>query len=266
MKNSFFLLFIIFISFAFQREKILERKDFKAFFDEYDVKGSFLLYDLKQNHYISYDTKRCRKGFLPASTFKIMNSMIALETGVTDTSTLLPWNGNQHWNEAWNKDMKLREAFHVSCVPCYQEIARKIGLERMKHYIDITNYGNMDIRPETLDNFWLQGNSRITQFEQIDILRKLYHHQLPFSKENMMLFKQIMIAEQTGAYTLRAKTGWAQADQQNTGWYVGYIETRDNIYFFATHIEKPISPEGSGNFGAARQIITKNILKNLNII
>lgn len=266
MKYICFLLFIIFASFAFQKEKILERKDLKAFFDEYEVKGSFLLYDLKQNHYISYDTKRCRKGFLPASTFKIMNSMIALETGVADTSTLLRWNGAPHWNEAWNKDMKLREAFHVSCVPCYQEIARKVGLERMKHYIDITNYGNMDIRPETLDNFWLQGNSRITQFEQIAILRKLHHNKLPFAKKNMMLFKQIMIIEQSNAHTLRAKTGWAQANEQNIGWYVGYVETGDNIYFFATNIEKTISPEGSGNFGTARQAITENILKSLNIL
>lgn len=263
--ETLFFLLLLNCTYFFQKESIQEHEDFKPFFDEYQVKGSFLLYDVNQNHYISYHKKRCRKGFLPASTFKIINSLIGLETGVVDTSMLLRWNGNQHWNEAWNKDMKLRKAFHVSCVPCYQEIARKIGTERMKHYVTAADYGKMDVRPETLDNFWLSGKSRITQFEQIAFLRKLHHNNLPFLKENMMLFKQIMIAERTDTYTLRAKTGWTQQYGKDIGWYVGYLESRDNIYFFATNIEKSANAD-TGQFGEARKAITLNILKALEIL
>jgi len=41
-----------------------------------------------------------------------------------------------------------------------------------------------------------------------------------------------MLVDQTSAYRLRAKTGWKGLD----GWYVGYVEAGDEVWFFAHHM------------------------------
>lgn len=65
-------------------------------------------------------------------------------------------------------------------------------------------------------------------------IRKLYEEKLPFSKRNMEIVKRVMISEVTDNFTIRAKTGWTRENNINTGWWVGYLETNNNTYFFAT--------------------------------
>ncbi len=45
----------------------------------------------------------------------------------------------------WEHDMGLRDAIKISNVPIYQELARRIGLERMKAGVEKLDYGNKDI-------------------------------------------------------------------------------------------------------------------------
>src|SRR5262245_13097799 len=137
------------------------------YFKEANVEGCFLLYDLQANQYLSYDKKRVNKEFLPASTYKILNSMIALETGaVRDENEVLKWDGVERMVPAWNHDQAMREAFKNSTVWFYQEMARRIGPERMLHYINAADYGNRNIGGG-LDQFWLKGDLRITAKQQI---------------------------------------------------------------------------------------------------
>ena len=124
--------------------------------------GTFVGYKVDDYLIIASDKVRSGEGKLPASTFKIPNSLIALETGVVEDpdKDVFKWDGVTRSIEAWNKDHTLRSAIAVSAVPVYQEIARRIGAERMQKYVDLFDYGNRNIGGG-IDQFWLTGDLRI---------------------------------------------------------------------------------------------------------
>ena len=170
---------------------VTNRPDFARYFETEKLVGSFLLYELKKDAYTAYRFDRCQTGFLPASTFKIANTLIGLETGVLrDENTLMKWDGVRRDIVAWNQDHTLRSAFQASCVPCYRELARKIGLERMQTFIQKARYGHMDIRTDNLDQFWLTGKSRISQVEEIDFLWRIHSGNVPFSERSRAILKK----------------------------------------------------------------------------
>lgn len=237
----------------------------QKYFQEYQVEGSFILYDEAKDEFIRYNTQRCKEAFSPASTFKIPNSLIALEENIVqDENTMIYWNGEQWPVQAWNQDLKLSDAFRFSCVPCYIQLAEKIGEAKYQQYLSKMQYGNEDPGGSERNAFWLDGNLRISQEQQIDFLRRLYRSDLPVSKRSIEIVKNILKEEKTEDYTLSSKTGWNnELHGKDIGWYIGYLERDENVYFFATNIE---SPEAQENFGKARKEITLNILKALKII
>lgn len=232
-------------------------------FEGNKLTGSFVLYDLNNNKFTRYNEQRCKQRFIPASTFKYLNSLVALETGVIrDEHDTIRWDGIKRFSPLWNQDHDLQSAFKVSAVWYYQELARRIGEKRMKDYIAKVNYGNNNISGG-IDKFWLEGGLRISPEEQIGFLKKLYNGDLPFSKRAMDIVKKISIAEETPNYTLHGKTGWAVIRGVNIGWYVGYVEKDGNVFFFATNIE---TKQATDNFLQARIEITRKILKELGVI
>lgn len=219
--------------------KFLANKiDFGDIFKELGVEGSIVIYDASKQKFYEHNTSRNSRAFFPASTFKILNTLVALETEVIkDDVTVLTWDGIKREIEPWNRDTNLRQAFKNSTVWFYQILARKIGRERMQKFIDRVGYGNQQIAGrENIDKFWLKGPLKITPKEQIKFLEKLQSGNLPFSQRNLNLLKDIMIIEETPNYTLRAKTGWAASTSPNIGWFVGYLEQNNKVYFFATNI------------------------------
>ena len=209
---------------------IVLRDDFKPLFEAHQVEGSILIYNLGEDAFTGYNAERFEAALVPASTYKIFNSLVALETGVlADENEVIAWDGEDRGWERWNQDHTLRSAFKYSAVWFYQDVARRIGQERMQHYVDEAGYGNQDITGG-IDLFWLGGGLRITSAQQIDLLKRLYHDDLPFSQRTMDIVKDIFIMEETDAYVLRGKTGW----HDQTGWLVGYLEQNDNVYFSAT--------------------------------
>lgn len=244
--------------------RVIEHPEFGAVFDSLQVKGSFLLYDSSAGEYHTFDSARCRQGFLPASTFKIPNSLISLETGaLRDTSEVLRWDSLPRAIEAWNRDHTLRTAFQTSCVPCFQQLAHRVGVERMRYYTQLTGYGNMVIDTNSIADFWLEGPSAISQYQQIDFLRRLQAGTLPFRAENQAIVRDIMLVEETPQYRIRAKTGWAVVGRQNIGWWVGWLERNDHVYFFATNIE---APDTAPDFGEKRQAVTRELLRRLQLL
>jgi beta-lactamase class D len=227
---------------------------------QFDVTGAVLIYDPETIRYFSNNFDWSKTGCSPASTFKITNSIIALETGVVDNdSSVFQWDGEPRRWEKWEKDLTLKEAFQVSCVPCYQEVARKVGTDRMKSYLAKLNYPGMVFDTTTIDNFWLEGDSKITQFEQIDFLERFYNSQLPISEKTKRVMKNIMVIEQTNEYTLSGKSGWTFRGEMNVGWLVGYYEIKNKVYFFATNIEKVEAT--MEDFPAVRIGVTMEALK-----
>lgn len=184
-----------------------DEPNFGQYFQQAKVEGTFILYDYQQNQYFVWDTKRANSPIIPASTCKIFNSLVALETGVIqDENEVLKWDGVQRKFPAWNRDQTMRTAIEDSVIWFYQEMARRIGQERMQRYIDLANYGNRNISGG-IDQFWLQGGLRITPKEQIDLLVKLHQNKLPFSRQTIKTVKDILINEKTDNYVLRGKTG-----------------------------------------------------------
>lgn len=233
-----------------------ERPDFAKYFKDAGVKGAFLLYNLKSDKYLAYNSERLQQGYIPASTYKIFNALVALESGVIrDENETLKWDGVKREVDSWNQDHNMRTAMKYSAVWFYQELARRIGLERMQHYVNLAGYGNKNINGG-LDTFWLTGDLRITPQEQIALLVRLHQNNLPFSQRAMDIVKDILILEQGEDYVLRAKTGWSG----KVGWFVGYVERKDGVFFFANNIE--IEKPGDDK---ARIAITKNILRDLGL-
>ena len=179
----------------------------KRFFDVGTV-GTFVGYKVDDYLIIASDKVRSGEAKLPASTFKIPNSIIALETGVVadPDKDIFKWDGVTRSIEAWNKDHTLRSAIAVSAVPVYQEIARRIGQERMQKYLDLFDYGNRDIGGG-IDQFWLTGNLRIDPVQQIDFVDRLRRGVLPVSKRSQELARDILPVTKVGDATIRAKSG-----------------------------------------------------------
>lgn len=239
---------------------------FDQHFQDLDVSGSIVIYDLNNDQVYQHNPERNETAFLPASTFKIPNSLIALETGVLPNElAILTWDGIERMVPAWNQDLNMKEAFRLSAVWFYQVLARRVGYERMQQWVTQTNYGNMDIGDaDAVDTFWLNGALRITPQQQIEFLRRLYQNDLPFSERSLSIVKTILIAEQTPDYTFRAKTGWSgfgEPEQAQNGWYVGYLEQNDNVYFFATNIDMRTDADPQN-----RIEITRRCLKTLELL
>ena len=256
---------ILIIPFLFQAFSLIAQapKYFK-YFDQYNVDGSFILYNLKDSSTFEINEERCKKRFIPASTFKIFNSLVGLETGVIkDENFIIKWDSITTVDPASNKTQDLKTAFKNSTVWYYQELARRVGEEKMKYYINLVNYGNKDILGG-IDKFWLTGKLRISQEEQIEFLVKLFKNKLPFSVRSQNIVKKIMLQEDSVSCKLRGKTGWGVQDSLNIGWYIGWVEKNNNVYFFALNIETK-NPDRQ-SFPAARIEITKAILRELKIL
>lgn len=241
--------------------------EFQKILDEADVKGAILIYDFQNKNYHSNDFSWAKTGKLPASTYKIPNSIIALETGVVhDLNTIFPWNGERRFLKSWEEDLTFTQAFQRSCVPCYQEIARKIGVERMNEYLGKFQYGNIQVDSTTIDSFWLQGNARIDQFQQIDFLARFFQSKLPISKRTEAIVKEMMILKQTENYVLRGKTGWSIVDDLHNGWFVGYVENGTEVFFFATNVAPISTTFDEKKFQECRKEVTYKALKQLNVL
>ncbi|MBN1302897.1 MAG: class D beta-lactamase [Anaerolineales bacterium] len=239
------------------------RPDLGKHFAVRRLDGCFVLYDLKADHWIRYNPELCSKAYLPASTYKIPNALIALDSGVVASAdTVLAWDGTKYGIPEWEQDQTMRTALRYSTVWYFQEMARRVGAERMQAYVEKIEYGNQEVSGN-IDSFWLDGGLRISPDEQVLFLERLYLDQLPFSVEHMELVKEMLILEETDEYTLHAKTGWVLRARTQVGWWVGWVETKDNGYLFATSFE---SPEPIGVNGPAREEITRAILVELGIL
>ncbi|MFT4535416.1 MAG: beta-lactamase class D [Saprospiraceae bacterium] len=237
--------------------------DFQSIIDSFDVVGSILVYDLQNDIYYSNDFEWAKRGNLPASTFKIPNSIIGIETGIIESdSTIFRWNGEDRWSPTWEKDLTLNEAFHLSCVPCYQELARGIGVQRMNDYIQKIDYGQIVVDHNTIDNFWLFGDSRISQFQQISFLRRLFLSKLPITERTEKIIRKLLVIDQNDEYTLSGKTGLSNENNHYNGWFVGFLETKKNTFFYATNIEPKEGKQYQG-FNNKRKDITMMALQEM---
>lgn len=204
------------------------------------VVGAVQIVSLKTGTIWEYNRKDFDTPRTPASTYKIFNSLVGLESGVIkDENFMIKWDGKKRWKEDWNQDHTLQMAYDHSAVWYYQELARRVGGERMKHYLDTAGYGNADTTGG-IDQFWLNNSLKITINQQVDFLSKLARNQVPFSQRSVDILKKVMIRQDSAGQVERAKTGWGfMDDSTNVGWYVGYITTAQDTLVFASCFQAP---------------------------
>ena len=224
--------------------------------------GTFIIYDETKDQYIVYNEQQSEKRLTPCSTFKIYNSLIALETGVApDENMMLPWDGKQRFLPVWNQDHTMSSAIKHSVVWYYQELASRIGTERMQSFIDAIPYGNRDISGN-LTQFWLRSSLQISAKEQVELLRRLYNDELPFSARNMGIVRRIIVQSDENGVVFSGKTGAGSVEGvYSVGWFVGVVEKGNQRYYFATNLEAV-----DGASGIKARAISIDILKSLNIL
>ena len=263
MKNGFILILALFCLQACAPNNVTVDNDLKKFFDDNHVKGTFGIYNNGTGQFTVYDLSRFRdSAYLPASTFKIVNSLIGLETGkIRDEKMVIKWDGIVRSVSAWNRDLTMAEAFKVSAVPYYQEVARRIGKDTMQFWLDTLGYASRYQKPkiDKIDTFWLDNSVKITADEQLGLVKKLYFDQLPFQKRTMRVVKDVMVMEKNSNYTLAYKTGLGFRENGNAiGWIIGWIQENGHPYFFALNVE---GPHNNIDMAPIRMNILKGILK-----
>lgn len=188
----------------------------------------------------------------PCSTFKIPNSMIALERGIMkDTTTLLRWDGVKRWLPVWNQNHTLNTAFRNSVVWFYQKLARRIGSSSYRHWLAAFDYGNRDITGG-LDRFWLESSLAISPLEQVRFLEKFWNNTLPVSPRTRDLTLDLMRHDGPGPSTLYGKTGSGRlSDSTDQGWFVGFVTGSFGTRIFAVYIS---GPKASGALARERAV------------
>ncbi len=234
-------------------------------FSRHGLTGTIVFFDPSKEKYFGYAPALWDSGYSPASTFKIPNSLIGLETGVIDTNYIFRWNGEKRRLPQWEQNLTLKEAFRVSCVPCYQEVARKVGPERMKRSLEKIGYPGMDVHAGNIDLFWLEGNSRITPRQQVGFLRNLNEEKLPLSPAVMRSVKSVMRQEGIPGYRLYGKTGWAIRKGNNYGWFAGWVESGDHVIYLATLVQ-PKDGKLPDDFTVARRQVVEEALHALRMV
>ena len=264
--------------------RITEHTEWKTVFDKYGIKeAAFEYYDNNKEIANFYNAEMDSSRMSPASTFKIFNALVALETNAAlDERMIIKFDGVKKFYRkgllvkagedttgafnlpAWNQDLTMAEAFKVSSVPYFQELARRIGTKTMQHYLDTAHYGNMTIGTSA-DNFWLDGTLKISPDEQVGLMKRLYHDELPFSARSQRIVKGMMLQENEKDYKLYYKTGHGISEKtgEDILWVVGFAEVihelnrpvKDNIdekkmesiphpYFFALCFKMPENTAG----------------------
>ncbi|MEO5684209.1 MAG: penicillin-binding transpeptidase domain-containing protein [Chitinophagaceae bacterium] len=268
---------ICFLSLAFYltactSNNVTEDNSLKKYFDSAGVTGCFGLFDNGQGQFTIYNLPAFKdSAYLPASTFKIVNSLVGIESGrINNENMVIKWDGvtrfypNGDTAASWNKDLTMKEAFKASAAPYYQEVARLIGKDTMQHWLDTLGYGQRYAKfkiANNLDTFWLDNSLKVTADEELGLVKKLYFEQLPFFKSTQLTVRKLMLEEENANYKLSYKTGWGfDSRGKSVGWIVGWIEENRHPYFFTLQL---VSPNHQYDMKTARISILKSILRQM---
>lgn len=219
-------------------------EDLSSYFNESD--GSFVLYDLREDEFLIYNKEKSTMRVSPASTYKIYSALIALEEGIiTSEDNTIEWNGVEQNYEQWNQDQTLTSALTYSVNWYFQTLDKASGLNTIKDYLTYMNYGNEDISGG-IDDHWLVSSLKISPVEQVELLQSFYNNAFDFQEEHIQSVKDALKVEETEAVTLYGKTGTGNINGKDiNGWFIGFVETHNKTYFFATNVQDIANATGS---------------------
>ncbi|WP_400163530.1 BlaR1 family beta-lactam sensor/signal transducer [Brevibacillus sp. TJ4] len=244
--------------YAFRHERVVY-EDLASYFAGFE--GSFVLYDSRADSYRIFNEPKSVTRVSPDSTYKIFLALFGLESdSITSEQSLITWNGVQYPYEAWNQDQTVYTALENSTNWYFDEVDRRIGLDRVRDYVKRTGYGNGKVSGGT-SPYYLESSLTISPVEQVQLLHAFYTNQWGFAEQNVQTVKEAIRLEEKDGKVLSGKTGTGTVNNKNqNGWFVGYVETEGNTYFFATNIQRE---DGSDGRKAAE--ITLSILQKKGI-
>ena len=269
MKRTLPYLFPVFLLFACTATNNVKQDDSLAtYFTDNKVEGCFAIMNNATGQFTIYNLSRYRdSSYAPASTFKIVNSLIGLQTGIiSNDSMVIKWDGTDYPLPESDKELTMYEAFRVSSLPYFQEVARRIGKDTMQFWLDSLKYGLKSAKDSfrirtTVDSFWLDHSVKVTPDEQLGIVKRLYFSQLPFYKSYQETVKRAMMQESNTKYRLGYKTGTIVTPAgKGLGWVVGWIEENNHPYFFVLNVE---SADPNADLATIRQKMLIDMLDHL---
>ncbi len=232
--------------------------------------GTFVLADPEGGLPRVHHAVRAGTPLVPASTFKIPNALIALETGVasgpdfplTRDPAVAPEEA--WWPAGWREPIHtLESAFRGSVVWYYQEVARRIGEERMGEWLERFEYGNGDLSAG-IDQFWLHGPFALSALDQIAFLERFLAGTLPISDRSAAALREMMVLDEGPGYRLSGKTGWAnfgEVDRTGIGWLVGFLEREEGSWIYAMNLDIHEPSDA-----AERMRVTRGVLEELGLL
>lgn len=228
--------------------------DYGTFFKGYS--GSFVLYDLEKDSWQIYNRKNSIRRIAPDSTYKIYSALCALEKGIiTSTDSRLLWDGTKYPINSWNKNQSLETAMKDSVNWYFNLLDKENGYGSMQQFFHKIHYGNEDLSGG-IDRYWLESSLKISPVEQVKLLKQFYTNEFGFNEENIQAVKSSLLV--SGDTLFYGKTGTGNIDGKNTnGWFIGFVETLDNTFFFATNIQAGDNATGKNASDITMKILDK---------
>lgn len=249
---------------------VIKKVDYNECFD--GIKGCAIFLNVDTEIYEMYNQELCEKQSSPCSTFKIISTLMGLESGVINSvASTMGYNGTIYPIDTWNKDLSLKDAFKESCVWYFRKVIDQIGQSEVQKWLDQLAYGNCDISkwngsevnslPE-LNGFWLEASLEISPMEQVDVLAKIFAGKTNFSLKSIDIHKEVMLVQRNGSVSVYGKTGTGKnvdTGHSDNGWFVGMFENGDKKYCFAVRLndEKSSDVNGTKAKEIALNIISK---------
>ena len=233
--------------------------DISETFGTYD--GSFVLYDNNLDSWKIYDLEEATKRIPPESTYKIYDALLGLESGIiTPEHSSMTWNGDAFPFPSWEADQDLNSAMQNSVNWYFQAIDSQLGINRVQEFLNKIEYGNQTTS-SNLDLYWSDFSLKISPLEQVTLLKKFNTNEFHLNSQNVFSVKNAIKIASTPNGNFYGKTGTGRVNGQDiNGWFIGYVETSDNSYYFATNIQSDSNATGKKAFE-----ITSDILKKLHI-
>lgn len=240
-------------------EKTVEQIDLSDLFGSYG--GSFVLYDAGSDIWKIYNETEAGTRVSPDSTYKVYDALMALESGIiTPESSSLTWDGTAYSFDAWNSDQDLTTAIQSSVNWYFQSLDRQAGRDTVADFYDSIEYGNRNTSGD-ISSYWMESTLKISPVEQVELLAELYYNGFGFSQKNIDAVKDSLKLSSGQTGTLSGKTGTGMVDGKNVnGWFIGYVEQAENVYFFAANIQGE-----EGATGSAASDLVLSVLRSYGI-
>ncbi|WP_195270553.1 BlaR1 family beta-lactam sensor/signal transducer [Eubacterium sp. 1001713B170207_170306_E7] len=224
--------------------------------------GCFVLYDQSHDRYQAWHPEKITERSAPFSTYKIYSALNALEQGIiTPDANTLAWDQQPYPFEAWNQDQDLETAMSHSVNWYFRRLDAQAGLRELRQFYHFIAYGNAEVGHST-DDYWNASTLKISPLEQVELLKKLRENAWGFSAQNIEAVKNALLLSDSPDCRLYGKTGSGRVNGQNvSGWFVGYVETPDNTYYFATSLQ-----DSANATGPAAAQLTLSILQDMGIL